>query len=93
MLGRHYLSSPPGRGWTISAIAPLGGDLQIIVAIPPEQASVLRRQPAEEQFRHVAEQVCPAKGAAVWRTIPAGSRVILLPSVAGEVFIEVDCGH
>ena len=92
-LDRYYRKSPPGKEWMVSSIVSQGEQVQIMVAIPPDQASHLMRRPADDQFRQVAEQVCPGKIEAVWRLLPPGSSVKLLPSVSGQVFIEVDCGH
>lgn len=92
-LGRHYQASPPGKNWAISSITVAGSQVLITVAIPQEQAAQLMRQPADTQFRLVAEEICPGKNAAVWQRLPAGSRVTVLPCVSGQVFIEVDCGH
>jgi hypothetical protein len=92
-LDRHYRKTPPGKGWKISSVVSQGAQVQVTVAIPGDQASGIMRQPAEDQFRLVAEQVCPARTEDVWQLLPAGSSVKVLPSVSGQVFIEVDCGH
>jgi len=92
-LDRYYRTSPPGKEWKISSLSAEGSQVLITVAIPPEQSSHIMRQPAEAQFRLVAEQICPGKDTDVWRQLPAGSRLTVLPSVSGQVFIEVDCGH
>jgi hypothetical protein len=91
-LDRYYQASPPGNGWKISSLTAEGRQVLITVAIPPEQSSQIMRQPAEAQFRLVAEQICPGRDKEVWRQLPADSRVTVLPSVSGQVFIEVDCG-
>jgi len=92
-LDRYYRTSPPGKEWKISSLSAEGSQVLITVAIPPEQSAQIMRQPAEAQFRLVAEQICPGKDKEVWRQLPADSRLTVLPSVSGQVFIEVDCGH
>jgi len=92
-LDRYYRTYPPGKGWKITSISAEGNQLLITVAIPPEQASPIMRQPADAQFRLVAGQVCPGKDMEIWQRLPVGSSVKVLPSVSGQVFIEVDCGH
>ena len=79
-------------GWKVSSVASQGNQVQITVEIPADQASGIMRQPADDQFHLVAQQACPKKGEAIWRLLPAGSSVKVLPSVSGQVFIEVDCG-
>jgi hypothetical protein len=63
-----------------------------MVDIPADQASGIMRQPADDQFRLVAQRVCPGRGEELWRILPAAGSVKVLPSVSGQVFIEVDCG-
>ena len=92
-LNQYYHTSPPGKEWKISSISAQSNQVLITVAIPPDQASLIKRQPADDQFRLVADQICPGKTAAVWRQLPAGSGIKVLPSVAGQVFIEVNCDH
>jgi hypothetical protein len=92
-LNLHYQKSPPGKNWKITDITSQGNQVLITVAIPPEQASQIMRQPADEQFRLVAEQACPGKDYGVWQQLPAGSSINLLPSTSGQVFIEVRCSH
>jgi len=92
-LDRYYRASPPGKGWKISSLGAEGRQVLITVAIPPEQSSQIMRQPADAQFRLVAEQICPGKDKDVWQQLPVDSRITVLPSVSGQVFIEVDCGH
>jgi hypothetical protein len=92
-LDLHYQTFPPGKGWKVSSVTSQGEQVQITVEIPPDQAGQIKRQPADYQFRLVAGQVCPGKDEAVWRLLPAGNSVKVLPSVSGQVFIEVDCGH
>jgi hypothetical protein len=93
MLNRHFQTFPPGKEWKISSIIAQGKQVLITVAIPPDQASLIRRQPADNQFRLVAEQICPGKSEEVWQHLPSDSNVKVLPSVSGQVFIEADCGH
>jgi hypothetical protein len=90
-LDRHYRKSPPGMGWKVASVASQGSQVQITVEIPAGQASGIMRRPADEQFRLVAERVCPGRSEAVWRLLPAGGSIEVLPSVSGQVFIEVDC--
>jgi len=92
-LDRYYRAFPPGKGWKISSLSAEGRQVLITVAIPPEQSSQIMRQPADAQFRLVAEQICPGRDKEVWQQLPVDSRITVLPSVSGEVFIEVDCGH
>lgn len=92
-LNQHYQSAPPGNNWKISAITAQGNQILITVDIPPDQASQIMRQPADTQFRLVAEQICPGNDHAVWRQLPYGSTITLLPSVSRQVFIEVACSH
>lgn len=92
-LNRLYKTSPPGKEWKISAITTQGNQVLVTVAIPPDQASQIMRQPADSQFRLVADQVCPKKDHAIWEKFPADSMISVLPSVSGQVFIEVGCGR
>lgn len=92
-LGQYYQKSPLAKGWFVTSIISQENQLQITVAIPPDQASGIKRQPADDQFRLVAEQACPKKSETLWQILPAGSSIKLLPSVSGQVFIEVDCGR
>lgn len=90
-LTAHYRKAPLANGWSVAGIVPQDSQLQVIVAIPPEQSSSIMRQPADDQFRFVRERVCPAPQEAIWRLLPAGSGIVVLPSVSGQVFIEVTC--
>lgn len=90
-LGSYYQKSPLGNGWVVAAVATQGNQVQVTVAIPPEQSSAIMRQPANDQFRLVADSVCPGADEAIWRLLPGGSNVTILPSVSGQVFIEVGC--
>lgn len=90
-LGTYYRKSPPGSGWTVASVTAQGDQVQVTVAIPPEQSSAIMRQPANDQFRLVADRVCPRDGEALWRLLPPGSSITILPSVSGQVFIEVGC--
>lgn len=92
-LQRYYQKSPPALGWTVASIASQGSQVQVTVAIPANSASAIMRQPADDQFRLVAQQTCPGRGEAVWRLLPGDSSITILPSVAGQVFIEVRCGR
>lgn len=92
-LTAYYRRAPLGGGWTVSAVAAQGDRVQVTVAIPPEQSSGIMRRPADDQFRLVAERVCPARSETIWRLLPPGSGVTVLPSVSGQVFIEVRCGQ
>ena len=91
LLERHYRTSPLGNEWKISSVTAQGKLVLINVAIPADKASLIKRQPADNQFHLVAEQVCPRKDHEVWRLLPADSNIKVLPSVSGQVFIEVDC--
>ena len=91
-LSRHYRTSPLGMGWKVTSVGGQENQVQIMVEIPADQASGIKRRPADDQFRFVAERTCPGKDEAVWRLLPAGSSVDVLPSVSGQVFIEVHCG-
>jgi len=89
----YYREPAPGKGWTVSSIQSQDEQVLVTIAIPPEQASKIMVLPADEQFRIVAQQVCPPADHAVWNLLPQGGRVTILPSVSGQVFIEVGCGH
>ncbi len=91
LLERHYKTFPLGKEWKISSVTAQGRLVLINVAIPADKASLIKRQPADNQFHLVAEQVCPRKDHEVWRLLPADSNIKVLPSVSGQVFIEVDC--
>jgi len=91
LLERHYRTSPLGNEWKISSVTAQGRLVLINVAIPADKASLIKRQPADNQFHLVAEQVCPRKNHEVWQLLPADSNIKVLPSVSGQVFIEVDC--
>ncbi|MSN25480.1 MAG: hypothetical protein GJV46_06360 [Geobacter sp.] len=90
-LKQYYLKTPLNKGWKVTSVTSQGNQAEIVVAIPPDQSSEIKRQPADDQFRLVAEQVCPKNGAALRQILPAGSSVMVLPSVSGQVFIEVAC--
>jgi hypothetical protein len=92
-LSAHYRKAPLKEGWSVSSVSSQGDRLQVTVDIPPEQASPIMRRPADDQFRLVAERVCPAPADELWRLLPPGSGVTVLPSVSGQVFIEVRCGR
>lgn len=91
LLERHYRTSPPGNAWKVTSVTTQGNLVLINAAIPADKASEIKRQPADDQFRMVAEHVCPRKDHEVWRLLPADSAIKVLPSVSGQVFIEVDC--
>ena len=91
-LDRHYRTSPPAQGWKVSSVGIQGNQVQVTVEIPADQASGIMGRPADDQFRLVADRACPGKQEDVWRLLPAGSSVDVLPSVSGQVFIEVHCG-
>lgn len=90
-LTAYYKKSSLGNGWAVAGVAALDSQVQVTVAIPPEQSSAIMRRPAADQFRLVAERVCPVAGEAIWRLLPPDSGVTILPSVSGQVFIEVRC--
>jgi hypothetical protein len=92
-LTTHYRKTPLVNGWSVAGITPQDFQVQVTVAIPPEQSSSIMRRPADDQFRLVRDQVCPAPQEAIWRLLPPGSGIMVLPSVSGQVFIEVRCGQ
>jgi hypothetical protein len=90
-LTAHYRNTPLVDGWSVTGVASQDSQLLVTVAIPPEQSSSIMRQPADDQFRFVRGRVCPGDGDEIWRLLPPGSGVTVLPSVSGQVFIEVRC--